>query len=110
LDATLGQQAGKYLQKHGLNMVHDAVVCESETNAPLQLILMEQGEEDWSSSLNAFMLAEGLAILPKYIKQDPDSVPEQILAWQEFEDEARNAATGLWQHGNAAGALEEDDY
>lgn len=49
-------------------MVHDAIVCESETNAPLQLILMEEGEEDWSSSLNAYMLAEGLAILPKYIK------------------------------------------
>ena len=29
---------------------------------------MEQGEEDWSSSLNAYMLAEGLAILPSYAK------------------------------------------
>jgi len=28
---------------------------------------MEQGEEDWSNSLNAYMLAEGLAILEKYV-------------------------------------------
>ena len=68
LDNTMGQQAGKYVQKHGLNQVHDAIVCESEANQPLQLILMEQGEEDWSSSLNAYMLAEGLAILPSYAK------------------------------------------
>lgn len=57
---------------------------------------MEEGEEDWSSSLNAYMLAEGLAILQKYIKQQSDSVPEQVLAWTEFEDEARNGALGLW--------------
>ena len=74
----MGQQAGKYVQKHGLNSVHDAIVCESEVNQPLQLILMEEGEEDWSSSLNAYMLAEGLAILPSYVKQRDarDQVPE----------------------------------
>ena len=88
----MGSQAAKYVQKHGLNMVHDAIVCESENNQPLQLILMEEGEEDWSSSLNAYMLAEGLAILAKYVKQQSDTVPEQILAWTEFEDEARNNA------------------
>ena len=91
-------------------MVHDAIVCESESNQPLQVILMEEGEEDWSSSLNAFMLAEGLAVLQKYVKQQTDSVPEQVLTWTEFEEEARNNSSGLWQHGNAAGALEEDDY
>lgn len=57
---------------------------------------MEEGEEDWSSSLNAYMLAEGLAILQKYIRQQSDSVPEQVLAWTEFEDEARNGSLGLW--------------
>ena len=57
---------------------------------------MEQGEEDWSSSLNAYMLAEGIAILQKYIRQQSDSVPEHDLAWTEFEDEARNNALGLW--------------
>ena len=57
---------------------------------------MEEGEEDWSSSLSAYMLAEGLAILQKYIRKQSDSVPEQVLAWTEFEDEARNNALGLW--------------
>ena len=37
-------------------------------------------------------------------------MPEQVLAWGEFEDEARSNSSGLWQHGNAAGALDEDDY
>ena len=55
------------------------------------------------------MLAEGIAILQKYIRQQSDSVPEQVLAWTEFEDEARNNALGLWFQGNAAGALEEED-
>jgi len=59
-------------------MVHDAIVAESESGKPLQLILMEEGEEDWSSSINAYMLAEGLAVLQKYVKQGADSVPEQI--------------------------------
>lgn len=35
LEQTLGSQAGKYVQKHGLNMVHGAIVCESENNRPL---------------------------------------------------------------------------
>lgn len=97
------------MQRHGLNMIHDAIVAESESGQPLQLILMEEGEEDWSSSINAYMLAEGLAILQKYVKQGADSVPEQVQAWTEFEEEARTNATGLWQHGNAAGALEDED-
>ena len=42
------------------------------------------------------MLAEGIAILQKYIRQQSDSVPEQVLAWTEFEDEARKNALGLW--------------
>jgi len=44
-------------------MVHDAIVANSDTGYPLSLILMEEGEEDWACSLNAFMLAEGLAVL-----------------------------------------------
>ena len=71
---------------------------------------MEQGEEDWSSSLNAFMLAEGLAVLEKYVTQQPETVPEQVQAWSEFEDEARSNTVGLWQHGNAAGVLDDEEY
>ena len=98
------------MQRHGLNMVHDAIIVESDSNHPLSVILMEEGEEDWSNSINAFMLAEGLAVLEKYVLQSQDGeVPESVQSWSEFEDEARNNSTGLWQHGNAAGALEDDE-
>lgn len=60
-------------------MTHDAIVASSESGYPLQLILMEQGEEDWGSSLNAYMIAEGLAIIDKSIPQE--DTPEQVLAW-----------------------------
>ena len=77
LEGTLGAQAGKYLQKHGLNMTHDAIMVSSERDQPLEVILMEQGEEDWSSSLSAFMLAEGLAVLEKHVESSSNSdVPE----------------------------------
>ena len=109
VDQTLGKQAGRYLQKHGLNMVHDAIVVESDRNSPMQVILMEEGEEDWSNSLNAYMLAEGLGMLQKYVTQGDADVPEQVTAWTEFQNEARDGSVGLWQHGNAEGALDGDD-
>ena len=72
-------------------MVHDAIMVESDSNHPLSVILMEEGEEDWSNSINAFMVAEGLAILEKYVSQSQDGeVPESVQSWTEFEDEARN--------------------
>ena len=72
---------------------------------------MEQGEQDWANSLNAYMVAEGLAVLEKYITDGQDSdVPEQVAGWVEFQDDARNNGTGLWQFGNAHGAIEEDEY
>ena len=75
------------MQKHGLNLTHDAIVTSSESGHPLQVILVEQGEEDWATSLNAYMVAEGLAILDMAIPEA--DVPEQVNAWKEFEDEAR---------------------
>jgi len=90
-------------------MVHDAIVVSSESGYPLSLILMEEGEEDWSNCLNAFMLAEGLAVMDKSIPET--DVPESVIVWSEFEDEARQRSKGLWVHGNAAGALDdEEDY
>jgi hypothetical protein len=90
-------------------MVHDAIVASSDTGYPLSLILMEEGEEDWANSLNAFMLAEGLAVIDKSIAEA--DVPESVSTWSEFEDEARQSSKGLWVHGNAAGALDdEEDY
>jgi len=111
IDRPFGPQAGKYLQRHGLNQVHDAVVVESQAGQPLRVILMEEGEEDWTNSLNAFMLSEGLTVLEKYVSESSDDLPEQVAAWAEFENEARANTRGLWQHGNANGLLdEEEDY
>jgi len=36
-------------------------------------------------------------------------VPEQVQAWVDFQDEARQSSTGLWQYGNAHGALDDDE-
>lgn len=46
----------------------------------------EEGETDWSSSLNAFILSEGLACLDK--KQMEDA-PDEASSFYEFEEEAR---------------------
>jgi len=58
----LGKQADAYLKKFGLEKVHDAIVA-SEDSRVLRVILVEEGEPDWSTSINAFMIAEGLATL-----------------------------------------------
>ncbi len=42
-------------------------MIDSDNSQPLQVILMEEGETDWSNSLNAYMLAEGIAVLEKYV-------------------------------------------
>ena len=61
-DNQVGPEAVAYLKKYAIDKVHDAVVVQ-ETGFSTQLILMEEGEQDWSNSLNAYMLADGLAVL-----------------------------------------------
>jgi endonuclease YncB( thermonuclease family) len=58
---------------------------------------MEEKEEDPSNSLNAYMLAEGLAKM----KKDYGELPEDIAVWQEFEDEAMESEIGIWEEGFA---------
>jgi len=60
---------------------------------------MEEGEEDPSNSLNAYMLAEGLAKMNK--NNRGIELPEDIAAWQEFEDEAVENEIGIWEEGFA---------
>ena len=85
-------------------------MVESEGNQALSVILMEEGEEDWSNSLNAYALAEGFAVLEKWVRQARDEIPEQVAGWTEFEDEARNSSAGLWRNGDASGVLSDEDY
>lgn len=74
-DREMGPEAATYLRKHGLNKVHDVIVMD-ERPGLLSVILMEEGEPDWSTSLNAYMLAEGLADLDEDTMKD-DSTPEE---------------------------------
>jgi hypothetical protein len=76
----MGQEAAKYVKKYGLNTIHDACVVE-QVGQELRLVLMEDGESDWSSSLNAFVLSEGLACLDK---RQVDDAPEDISSFYEF--------------------------
>ena len=61
-----GNEAAKYVQKFGLNETHDAIVAY-EDQGRLLVTLVEVGEEDQSNSLNAYLVAEGLAIMDKGI-------------------------------------------
>ena len=40
------------------------------------------------------MVAEGLAKM-----SNKEELPEDIAAWSEFEDEARDAEIGIWEEG-----------
>jgi len=43
--------------------VHDATIIEERGSELLKLILNEENVQDLSESVNAFMLAEGLALI-----------------------------------------------
>ena len=101
-----GPEADKYLRKFGLNKVHDAIVVDESRNL-LSVILVEEGEPDWSTSINAFMISEGLGSLDQDALAD-ETCPEEVLEWQTFSDEAREKMIGLWANdGNAA--VSDDD-
>jgi staphylococcal nuclease domain-containing protein 1 len=102
LEKTLGKEASAYVKKYALNKVHDAVVA-AENHGHIKLVLMEEGETDWSTSVNAYMLSEGLASMEKGLD---DSTPEDALMWADFEEEARVKQLGLWKFGNY---IEDDD-
>lgn len=84
LDRELGDKAMKYVKKHGLDKVLDAIVIDERSDL-LKVILVEEGETDWSESINAFLLAEGLAILDTEAIRD-EKTPEEIDSWQQYED------------------------
>lgn len=102
-----GPEADKYLRKFGLDKVHDAIVVSEKPNL-MKVILMEEGEPDWSTSLNAFMLAEGLASLDQDAMGDNDT-PEEVLMWQDYQEEAREKEIGLWQNDGNAGVSDDSD-
>lgn len=95
------------MKKHALDQKQDVVISQQEKTQNgyyLGLIMMEQGEEDPCNSLNAFMIAEGLARL----HSKNEDVPEDIEGWEEFETEARENELGIWENG--APENFEDEY
>ncbi len=105
-DKFQGPQADAYLRRYGLMKVHDAIIVDEQPNL-LYVILVEEGEPDLSTSLNAFMLAEGLGQLDMEAVAE-EQTPEEVIEWQTYSDEAREKMLGLWQNdGNAA--VSDDD-
>jgi hypothetical protein len=78
-DKFQGAEADRYLRKYGLDKVHDAIIVE-EANGLLEVILVEEGEPDWSTSINAFMISEGLGSLDQEALTE-DTTPEEVLEW-----------------------------
>ena len=103
----MGPEAATYLRKHGLNKVHDVVVVDEQPGM-LSVILMEEGEPDWSTSLNAYMLAEGLADVDEETFKD-DSTPEEVIQWREYHEDAKDQKLGLWKNEGAPG-VSDDEY
>lgn len=80
IDKTCGKEASAYLKKYSLEKVHDAVVA-SESSHSTKLILMLEGESDFETSINAYMVSEGLATLV----DDIDDAPDEVQAWLDYE-------------------------
>lgn len=112
LNGTLGSQAGKYVKKNGLNLEHDAVVVGQE-GPFLSLILMEEDEEDWGNSMNAYLVSDGLALCETSVTQAADqnstTIPEAVKEWVDFEDGAREDQIGLWKLNENPMALLDGD-
>lgn len=79
-DQQCGNDAKRYIEKNGLNQTHDAIVCYQDGPC-LAVILLEEREEDISQSLNAYMVAEGLAVLPNCVQDEGD---EDVKEWLTF--------------------------
>jgi hypothetical protein len=90
----MGKEAKAYVSKNGQNQRHSAVI-QYQAGNQIAVILLEEEEEDWSNSMNAYMVAEGNAVLEKYVHDD-EEVDEDVKAWGTFEQEASENELGIW--------------
>ena len=94
--------------------MHDAVVV-GQDGPYLSLILMEEEEEDWGNSMNAYLVSDGLALCESEVTQAVDSnsstIPDAVKEWVDFEDGAKEDQIGLWKLNDNPMALlgEESD-
>ena len=79
-NAECGDKAKKYLRKHALDKVQDAYIVE-EYRDLLKVILVDEGETEFHDSINAYMLAEGIAIINR-ASITAENTPEDVTTWQ----------------------------
>jgi endonuclease YncB( thermonuclease family) len=91
------------VQDAALDKVTDTIVVD-QSGRQLQVVLFpSKTEKSWAKSINARLLQKGLA----GIRADEEDLPEEVNEWYNFEEEARDNQTGIWQYGGAD-AFDED--
>lgn len=69
----MGKESIAYLKKYCLNQDQTACICDeivdgnssaiSPAGRLLKVVLTESGESDWSASVNAYLINEGMALI-----------------------------------------------
>ena len=65
----------------------DAIVVDQQGGV-LSLVMFEKGDKDWSNSLNAQLLYEGLASL-RDLEQEGGDIPDEVNDWYKIEEDAK---------------------
>jgi endonuclease YncB( thermonuclease family) len=65
------------------------------------MVIFDKGEADWNNSVNAVLVAEGLARMQPYLEEEEEELPEEINEWYNYEEEARENQTKIWLYGGA---------
>ena len=89
-----------------LEKISDAIVVDQYGNT-LSIVLFEKGEKDWNNSVNAILVAEGLASM-QHLDEDDPNIPEEINDWYDYEEEAREKQLKIWEYGGAGGDSDAD--
>lgn len=64
------------------------------------MLFTAKGEKDWSKSVNAKLLSQGLAAMRQ---SEDEEYPEETNKWFDIEEEAREQQVGIWQFGGELG-------
>ena len=62
--------------------------------------MFEKGDKDWSNSLNAQLLYEGLASL-RDLEQEGGDIPDEVNDWYKIEEDAKEQQLKIWEYGGA---------
>ena len=96
-EKALGEEAGYFLRKAAWDKRMSAFVYGQNRYGDLEVVLVEGGETDFTESVNAYMLDEGLAQIKKSAR-----LPSECSEWLKFESKARDDNRNLWELGEAS--------